>query len=165
MRTACSIRQFIFAEQISSAAVLAVLLLTDPIQAVHELHIGASMAPKAPFQHFHRAERTPVGTNIDDDAFLLARCGPQSTTNRLAPPHRGQGRPKVDDDIAVRIVPAFGEHAHRHHRLDIAALMTCQELHSLLDWRPAGDDGGFDAKLPDTVQGFFCDANVGAEPG
>ena len=71
----------------------------------------------------------------------------------------------MDDDVAVRIVPALGEHAHRHHRLDVAALMTRQELHPLLNRRLAGDDSGFDAELPDTVQSCFRDANVGAEPG
>ena len=84
------------------------------------------MAPQAPFQLFHRAERAPVGTDVDDDAFILARCRPQSAAHRLTPQYFRQGRAKVDDDVAVRVVPSLCEDADRYHGLDLAAFVTRQ---------------------------------------
>ena len=165
VRAAHAVGQFRLAQQVTVAFIRIILLLADPVEPVLVAQMRTPMAPQAPFQFFDRSESAPVRTYVDDDASVLARRRAQPASDRLAPQHLGKRRPEMDDDVAMRVVPALGEHADRYHRLDSAALMLRQQRHAFVDRRPGRYDRRRDAGLANLPQGRFGDADIGAEPG
>ena len=71
----------------------------------------------------------------------------------------------MNNDVTVRVIPAFGQNADRDHRFHLTSGMAGQNLHPLFNRRVGSDQTDGQAQLFNRFNRGFRHRHIRAEPG